>query len=85
MIATYNTTMGGVDICDRFLSDYRPTVRGKRWYFPHIIHLFNVLCEASWRISCVAQSTKWMNLEFRRYVARSLLTSKLLVVPIALK
>ena len=79
MIAMYNSTMGGVDLCDRFLSDYRPTVRAKRWYFPHIVHFFNVLCVAAWRTSCaVHPNNKWTHLEFRRYVARSLITSKLL-------
>ena len=28
----YNQGMGGVDLLDRFISQYRPTIYGKKWY-----------------------------------------------------
>ena len=72
VIGHYNATMGGVDLTDRFLSDYRPAISGKKWYFPHIIHMFNLFCVASWRISCELDQ-KWSHLEFRRHISRALL------------
>ena len=32
MIKSYNKHMGGVDLLDRFLSDYRPRLRSKKWW-----------------------------------------------------
>ncbi len=34
LISKYNNGMGGVDLLDRLLSQYRPTVRGKKWWWP---------------------------------------------------
>ena len=33
MIKSYNKHMRGVDLLDRFLSDYRPRLRSKKWWW----------------------------------------------------
>ena len=38
VIAAYNRGMGGVELLDRALSDLRPVIRGKKWYWPLIIN-----------------------------------------------
>ena len=32
MISSYNSFMGAVDLLDRYISDYRPTLRSRKWW-----------------------------------------------------
>lgn len=72
VVHNYNRYMGGVDLLDRCLSNYRPVIRGKKWYFPFFSHCLNVFVVASWRIhqefggSC-------SQLDFLRHICRSLI------------
>jgi len=50
LIDSYNRRMGGVDLCDRFLSEYRPSIRGKKWWFPFFTHAINIFVVAAWRL-----------------------------------
>lgn len=72
MIDGYNRTMGGVDILDRFLSQYRPTMTGKKWWYCFYTHAINICTVAAWRIHCEVGG-KMDQLEFLRYVVRTLL------------
>ncbi|XP_046685302.1 piggyBac transposable element-derived protein 3-like [Homalodisca vitripennis] len=48
-IAQYNRNMGGVDLMDNNISNYRIGVRGKRWYIPIVLWLFDaVMSLVSW-------------------------------------
>ena len=42
LIKEYNIGMGGVDVLDRLLCSYRPTIRGKMWYWPLFINALKV-------------------------------------------
>ena len=42
VISAYNRGMGGVDLLDRALSDLRPVIRGKKWYWPLVINAINI-------------------------------------------
>ena len=72
IIDSYNQTMGGVDIFDRYLSDYRPTIRGKKWYFPFFTNALNVCSTASWKLHREIGGLT-THLQFLRYIVRTLL------------
>ena len=72
MIHGYNSRMGGVDLFDRFLSDYRPSIKGKKWWFVFYTHALNVCLVAAWRIHCEVGGSM-QQLHFRRHVVRTLL------------
>ena len=72
MIVEYNKYMGGVDLCDRFLSEYRPTIRGKKWWFSLFLHGLNVLVVATWRLH-INLGGKMLQLDFLRSIACCLL------------
>ena len=50
VIAAYNQGMGGVDLVDRALSNLRPLIRGKKWYWPSLISALNFTFVYSWRV-----------------------------------
>ena len=42
VIAADNQEMGGVDLLDHALSDLRPVIHGKKWYWPLVINAINI-------------------------------------------
>ena len=65
--------MGGVDVCDRLLSAYRPRFRSKKCWWNLFWHIVNLAVVASFKFFTHAYpATKMTHLQFRRYVARSL-------------
>ena len=50
VIAHYNNGMGGVDLMDRALSDYRPSIHGKKWYWLLFVNALNVALVYCWRL-----------------------------------
>ena len=49
VVASYNKYMGGVDLLDRFLSQYRPKITGKKWWWPFFTNTLNMAVVAAWR------------------------------------
>ncbi|KAK3881612.1 hypothetical protein Pcinc_011469 [Petrolisthes cinctipes] len=47
-IHQYNKKMGGVDGLDQNIAQYRPCIRGKKWYFPIISYLISVCVNNGW-------------------------------------
>ena len=74
-VALYNRTMGGVDSMDQRVSHCRSSIRGKKWYFPIAINLFDITIVNAWHLHRLNSSeTKRMDLNtFRTSVAESLL------------
>ena len=72
MLVQYNKTMGGVNQVDRTLSEYRPHIRGVKWYYPFFTHGLNIMVAAAWRLSHIIRG-KRDHLEFRRQVVTCLL------------
>ena len=68
VIAAYNRGMGGVDLLDRALSDLRPVIRGKKWYWPLIINTINIAFVYSWRIYRIISGEVFSQKDFRRRV-----------------
>ena len=42
LVKQYNWGMSGIDTMDMLLGSYRPTIRGKKWYFPLVTNAINV-------------------------------------------
>lgn len=74
LIKYYNINMGGVDRLDQNVSQYRSTIRGKKWYIPIIIYLLNVSMNNAWLF---ARSGGYKDdlLSFTRSVAQKWLNS----------
>ncbi|KRZ78268.1 PiggyBac transposable element-derived protein 3 [Trichinella papuae] len=77
LIQAYKGGMGGVDLLDRLLAVYRPTVRGKKWYWPLFANAINVATVAAWRIHCEVEQRALSHLEFRRQVTMCLLRAEM--------
>lgn len=75
MVDLYNQKMGGVDLCDRFCADYRPNIKGKKWWFVFFTHGINLLVVAAWRFHKHLDGVM-THLEFRRSIVRCLLKMK---------
>ena len=43
LIAKYNQGMGGVDVFDGHVASYRISIRGKKWWWPHLIKTIDCL------------------------------------------
>jgi hypothetical protein len=41
LVQSYNLGMGGVDLLDRLCASYRPSIRGKKWWWPLLAHVLN--------------------------------------------
>ena len=73
MIAEDSKGMGGVDLLDRALSDLRPIIRGKKWYWPLIINALNIAFVYSWRIYQLLSDEKIPQKDHRRQVVSILI------------
>jgi len=80
VIAAYNHQMGGVDLLDRFLSNYRPFMRSKKWWWPLFVNGRNMVVVAAWRAH-VEVGGLFDQLEFCRHVMRALVQSTNKVLP----
>ena len=43
----YNQGMKGVDLLDRFISQYRPTIQGKKWFWPLFLNCVQTITVAA--------------------------------------
>ena len=58
---------------DHLLKAYRPTIRGKKWYWPLLVNLLNNTVVAAWKIHCQIGDKKITHIDFRRQVTLCLL------------
>lgn len=72
LISQYNKFMGGVDILDKRVANYRISIRGKKWYFAILLWMLDV-CVVNSTILAHQFGCKMDSLEFRRQIARTLL------------
>ena len=62
--------MGGVDLLDYFISQYKPTIHVKKWCFSLFLNCINMICVAAWRLYVNRQcDTQKDQLDFIRSVA----------------
>ena len=54
MVGICNSGMGGIDLIDHALSEYRPKFRGKKWYWPLLVNTINlgmIFCWHAYQLS----------------------------------
>ena len=73
LVKLYNNGMGEVDVMDRLLGSYRPSIRGKKWYWSLVINGLKVSVVAAWRLYCALAAKPMSHLAFRREIALCLL------------
>ena len=70
----YNQGMGGVDLLDRFISQYKPTIQAKKWHWPLFVNCVEMLTVALWRLNVIIGSSLRLHfLELMRTVVGGLL------------
>lgn len=75
VIATYNKYMGGVDLHDNAVANYRITVRGKKWWWPLFINMLDSAIVNAWKMHRLVYSDKIISqLDFRSELVRSLIS-----------
>ena len=67
MIDTYNRHMGGVDLLDGYLSNLRPCIGGKKWYWAPLINCIRMLQVATFK-TYVALGHPISHLDFMRMI-----------------
>ena len=72
LINSYNSHMGGVDILDSFMANYRPVIRSKKWWWPLFVNAINMAVVAAWKVHTEVGGT-FDQLSFRRHIVRCLL------------
>jgi hypothetical protein len=77
LVRRYNEGMGGVDLMDRLLAAFRPTIRGKKWWWPLFLNVVNVSVVAAWRLHCTISTQKMDHLAFLREITLCLLKTEM--------
>ena len=73
VVGAYNRGMGGVDLMDRALSDFRPAIHGKKWYWPLVVNALNIAFVYSWRLHGIVTTELIRQKDYRLKVISVLL------------
>lgn len=74
LFTTYNTSMGGVDIMDQAISNYRISIRGKKWWWVLFTYFVDLSVVNAWKLHCLSTENPMTLLLFRRTIARCYLS-----------
>lgn len=81
VISEYNKYMGGVDLHDNGIANYRSRVLGKKWWWPLFCNSLDSIIVNAWKLYNILNETKMSQLDFKSYVALRLVkTEKIQVV-----
>ena len=74
-VRLYNEGIGGVDLMDRLLASYRPSICRKKWWWLLLTtNILNVSVTAAWRLHCAVHGSDGMeHIDFRRDIRLCLL------------
>ena len=73
LIKMYNQEMGGIDVCDKLLSSYRPRLRFRKWWWNLFSHIVNLSVVAAFKFYNHINSDGMSHIVFRRGIARALI------------
>lgn len=80
MIKDYNSHMGGVDLHDNAIGNYRINIRSKKWWWPIFVNTLSNIMVNAWKIhvliSKIQQVKPMSQLEFRDVITNSLLLTE---------
>lgn len=78
LIQQYNQRMGGVDLFDNAMNNYRIQVRGKKWYWPLLTNAMDAAMVNAWKLHCICRKSEgaplMSQLNFRVSVVEALIT-----------
>ena len=60
--------MSAVDLLDRVLFDLRLVICGKKWYWPLLVNVINIVSVYSWRLYCIVSGEIIPQKDFRRHI-----------------
>lgn len=76
LLNSYNLSMGGVDLLDQSVNNYRIAIHGKKWWWVLFTHMLNLTVVNSWRLYQIAYPNEKLDLLlFQRNVTRHYLRS----------
>ena len=70
LIGQYNQHMGGVDLMDEAINNYRIGVRGKKWYWPIFTWLIDACLANAWHLHRKGHKDV-TQLQYRREIAQA--------------
>lgn len=73
VISDYNKYMGGVDLHDNGIANYRIRIRGKKWWWPLFINLIDSAIVNGWKIYNIGNKEQMSQVDFRSYIALALM------------
>lgn len=73
VILEYNKFMGGVDLHDNAIANYRTRILGKKWWWPLFSNAIDSTIVNAWKIFNIVHEKKMSQLDFKSYIAYRLL------------
>ena len=75
IVKRYNEGMGGVDLMDRALSEFRPCIHSKKWYWPLVVNALNISVVYTWRFYSLLKNESVPHKKFRTALVEGLTRS----------
>nr|CAH7746456.1 unnamed protein product [Callosobruchus chinensis] len=76
IFSSYNASMGGVDLHDQSVNNYRISVRGKRWWWVLFTNAINMAVVNAWRLYQLCSEEPMGLLQFQRDIVLHYLVGK---------
>lgn len=76
VIQEYNKFMGGVDLHDNAIANYRIGVRGKKWWWPLFKNVIDSSVVNAWKLYRLANKSSISQVNFRAYIVVCLMKSE---------
>ncbi|XP_066471482.1 piggyBac transposable element-derived protein 2-like [Tiliqua scincoides] len=71
VIREYNQGVGGVDVHDSAIADYRIGIRGRKWWWPLFINGIDSAIVNAWKFFCLTTKSNMSQIDFKAEVAVS--------------
>lgn len=75
-IKQYNQFMGGVDLHDNGIANYRTRILGKKWWWPLFCNSLDSIIVNGWKLYNLVNDVKISQFDFKSYVALRLMKTE---------